>query len=100
MHLGNVANIGSEVLEALIKMSPTKDEESKLKEHRYDSPFKLGPAEAFIKAVIEIPFAFKRVDAMLFISDFENEVSYLKGSFRILEVRFFFVYQVVFMIHP
>ncbi|XP_078155716.1 formin-like protein 1 [Carex rostrata] len=82
---GNVANIGSEVLEALMKMSPNKDEESKLKEHRDDSPFKLGPAEAFIKAVIEIPFAFKRVDAMLFIADFEHEVSYLKGSFRILE---------------
>lgn len=83
-----------------MKMSPNKDEESKLKEHRDDSPFKLGPAEAFIKAVIGIPFAFKRVDAMLFIADFEHEVSYLKGSFRILEVRFFLVYKVVFMIHP
>lgn len=72
-----------------MKMSPTKDEESKLKEYRDDSRFKLGPAEAFIKAVIDIPFAFNRVDAMLFMANFDHEVSYLKGSFRILEVRCF-----------
>ncbi|KAJ4751374.1 Formin-like protein [Rhynchospora pubera] len=82
---GNVTNIGCEMLEALMKMSPTKDEESKLKEYTDGSPFKLGCAEAFLKAVINVPFAFKRVDAMLFIANFDQELSYLKGSFRILE---------------
>jgi Formin Homology 2 Domain len=86
LNSGNVANIGSEVLEALMKMSPTKDEENKLKEFQDDSPIKLGPAEAFIKAVMDIPFAFQRVDAMLFMANFDHKISYLKSSFRILQV--------------
>lgn len=68
-------------------MAPTKEEERKLKEYRDDSPSKLGPAEKFIKAVLEVPFAFKRVGAMLYVSNFDSEVKYLKLSFQILEVN-------------
>ena len=69
-------------------MAPSKEEERKLKEHKEDSPTKLGPAEKFLKAVLDVPFAFKRVEAMLYIANFESEVDYLRKSFGTLEVIF------------
>ena len=68
-------------------MAPTKEEECKMKEYKDDSPVKLGQAEKFLKAVIDIPFAFKRMEAMLYIANFESEVEYLKKSFETLEVN-------------
>ncbi|OMO62720.1 Actin-binding FH2/DRF autoregulatory [Corchorus capsularis] len=82
---GNADTLGTELLESLLKMAPSKEEERKLKEYKDDSPVKLGPAEKFLKAVLDIPFAFKRVDAMLYIANFESEVEYLKKSFETLE---------------
>ncbi|KAL0001135.1 hypothetical protein SO802_014916 [Lithocarpus litseifolius] len=82
---GNADTLGTELLESLLKMAPMKEEERKLKEYKDDSPIKLGPAEKFLKAVLDVPFAFKRVDAMLYISNFDSEVEYLKKSFETLE---------------
>lgn len=82
---GNADNLGTELLESLLKMAPTKEEERKLKEYKDDSPFKLGPAEKFLKSMLDIPFAFRRVEAMLYVSNFESEVEYLKKSFGTLE---------------
>ncbi|XWS13109.1 hypothetical protein CRYUN_Cryun36dG0009400 [Craigia yunnanensis] len=82
---GNSDSLGTELLESLLKMAPTKEEERKLKEFNDESPFKLGPAEKFLKAVLDIPFAFKRVDAMLYIANFDSEIEYLKRSFETLE---------------
>ncbi|OWM67872.1 hypothetical protein CDL15_Pgr010810 [Punica granatum] len=82
---GNADSLGSELLESLLKMAPTKEEERKLREFKDESPFKLGPAEKFLKALLDIPFAFKRVDAMLYIVNFETEFEYLKRSFETLE---------------
>ncbi|XP_040999948.1 formin-like protein 2 [Juglans microcarpa x Juglans regia] len=83
---GNSDTLGSELLESLLKMAPSKEEERKLKEFKDGSPFKLGPAEKFLKKVLDIPFAFKRVDAMLYIANFDSEVEYLLRSFETLEV--------------
>ncbi|GMI64454.1 Formin 2, formin homology 2 [Hibiscus trionum] len=82
---GNSDTLGTELLESLLKMAPTNEEERKLKDFNDESPFKLGPAEKFLKAVLNIPFAFKRVDAMLYIANFDSEIEYLKGSFETLE---------------
>lgn len=82
---GNSDMLGTELLESLLKMAPTKEEERKLKEFKDESPFKLGPAEKFLKALVDIPFAFKRVDAMLYVANFDSEVEYLKRSFETLE---------------
>lgn len=87
MITGNADILGSELLESLLKMAPTKEEERKLKECRDDSLIKLGPAERFLKAVVDIPHAFKRVEALHYVSNFESEVDYLKKSFATLEVR-------------
>lgn len=86
---GVTDTLGTELLESLLKMAPTKEEERKLKQHKDDSPNKLGPAEKFLKAVLDVPFAFKRVEAMLYIANFEYEVDYLRKSFQTLEVIIF-----------
>ncbi|CAL5073299.1 unnamed protein product [Urochloa decumbens] len=82
---GQAESLGTELLEMLLKMAPTREEEIKLKEFREDAMCKLGPAESFLKAVLGIPFAFKRVEAMLYITNFDSEVDYLKTSFKTLE---------------
>ena len=66
-------------------MSPTKEEEVKLRDYSGDLE-KLGTAERFLKTVLDIPFAFKRVDAMLYRANFETEINYLRKSFETLEV--------------
>ncbi|KAL5564715.1 hypothetical protein UlMin_027879 [Ulmus minor] len=77
---------GTELLESLLKMAPNNEEERKLKEYKDESPFKLGPAEKFLKAMLDIPFAFKRVEALLYIANFDSKVDYLKRSFETVEV--------------
>lgn len=76
-------------------MAPTKEEECKLKEHKDDSPFKLSAAEKFLKAILDVPFAFKRVGAMLYVSNFDSEVEYLKRSFQTLEVNTYYIHSIV-----
>ena len=66
-------------------MAPTKEEEIKLKNYDGDLS-KLGAAERFLKAVLDIPFAFKRVEAMLYRANFDAEVNYLRQSFQTMEV--------------
>ncbi|KAG2724183.1 hypothetical protein I3760_01G005600 [Carya illinoinensis] len=81
---GNPEGLGAELLETLVKMAPTKEEEIKLRDYRGDIS-KLGSAERFLKAVLDIPFAFKRVEAMLYRANFDTEVTYLRKSFQTLE---------------
>ncbi|XP_057415938.1 formin-like protein 6 [Lotus japonicus] len=81
---GNPEGLGAELLETLVKMAPTKEEEIKLKNYDGDLS-KLGSAERFLKAVLDIPLAFKRVEAMLYRANFETEVNYLRKSFQTLE---------------
>lgn len=85
---GNSEGLGAELFETLVKMAPTKEEELKLKDYSGDIS-KLGSAERFLKAVLDIPFAFKRVDALLYRANFETEVKYLRKSFETLEVKIF-----------
>ncbi|RLN42756.1 hypothetical protein C2845_PM01G45440 [Panicum miliaceum] len=81
---GNAECVGADLLETLVKMAPTKEEELKLRNFTGDLS-KLGSAERFLKAVLDIPFSFKRVDAMLYRANFESEINYLKKSFETLE---------------
>ncbi|KAM0876702.1 hypothetical protein ACQ4PT_036003 [Festuca glaucescens] len=82
---GQAESLGTELLEMLLKMAPTREEELKLREYREDALAKLGTAESFLKAVLGVPFAFKRVEAMLYIANFDSEVDYLKTAFKTLE---------------
>ncbi|KAI4325098.1 hypothetical protein MLD38_030523 [Melastoma candidum] len=74
-----------ELLQTLLKATPSTDEELKLRMYTGD-PSKLGPAERFLKVLIEIPFAFKRVEALLFMTDAEEEESNVRESLETLEV--------------
>ncbi|XP_062001890.1 formin-like protein 11 isoform X1 [Rosa rugosa] len=71
-------------LEALAKMEPTSEEEAKLSGYKGDIK-ELGSVEKFVKAVLNVPFAFQRVEAMLYRETFEDEVVHLRNSFSVLE---------------
>ncbi|KAI4324833.1 hypothetical protein MLD38_030285 [Melastoma candidum] len=81
---GNPEGLGAELLETLVKMAPTKEEEIRLRDYSGDVS-KLGSAERFLKAILDVPFAFKRVEAMLYRANFDAEVKYLRKSFQTLE---------------
>lgn len=72
-------------LEALSKMVPTKEEEAKLIGYKGDT-FDLSSAEKLVSTMLKIPFAFRRIEAMLYRETFEDEVLHLRKSFSMLEV--------------
>lgn len=73
-----------ELIQTLLKMAPSTDEELKLRLYNGDLNT-LGPAERFLKVLVEIPFAFKRLESILFMSNLQEEVSNIKESHRTLE---------------
>ncbi|KAJ9551331.1 hypothetical protein OSB04_015376 [Centaurea solstitialis] len=73
-----------ELVQTLIKMAPTADEELKLRMYNGNLS-QLGTAERFLKLVIEVPFAFKRLESLLFMCTFQEEESMIKESFVTLE---------------
>lgn len=66
-------------------MVPTKEEELKLCSYK-GAVDELGSAEKFLRALVGIPFAFQRAEAMLYRETFEDEVVHLRSSFSMLEV--------------
>jgi hypothetical protein len=66
-------------------MAPTSDEELKLRLFSGDLS-QLGPADRFLKAMVDIPFAFKRMDVLLFMCTFKEELTTTMESFAVLEV--------------
>ncbi|VFQ84999.1 unnamed protein product [Cuscuta campestris] len=72
-------------LEALAKMAPNKEEESKLWSYK-GNIHELGSAEKFVRTILlEVPFAFRRVEAMLYQETFGDEVLHLTKSFSTIE---------------
>ncbi|CAI9088523.1 OLC1v1022864C1 [Oldenlandia corymbosa var. corymbosa] len=74
----------SELIQTLLKMAPTSDEELKLRVYSGDLS-RLGPAERFLKVLVDIPFAFKRLELLLFMCTLQEEVSMVTESFKTLE---------------
>ncbi|XP_022632553.1 formin-like protein 5 [Vigna radiata var. radiata] len=74
-----------ELIQTLLKMAPTQDEELKLRLFT-GQLHELGPAERFLKVLIEIPFAFKRLECLLFMHNLQEDFSSIKDSFATLEV--------------
>ncbi|KAJ0255245.1 Formin [Hirschfeldia incana] len=74
-----------ELLQTLLKMAPTTEEELKLRLYSGDLN-QLGPAERFLKILVDIPFAFKRIESLLFMISLQEEVSGIKESLSTLEV--------------
>ncbi|CAO2175314.1 unnamed protein product [Urochloa humidicola] len=71
-------------LEALVKMKPSEEEEKKLLDYDGDTNM-LDPAENFVKALLTIPMAFSRIEAMLYKETFDDEVAHLRMSFALIK---------------
>lgn len=78
--------LSPELIQALSKLAPTTDEELKLRLYCGEIS-QLGPAERFLKSLVEIPFAFKRMEALLLMSCLQEDVFSIKESFETLEVN-------------
>ncbi|GAU26359.1 hypothetical protein TSUD_101930 [Trifolium subterraneum] len=74
-----------EFLQTLLKMAPTQEEELKLRLFSGNIA-QLGPADRFLKCLVEIPFAFKRMEALLYMSSLKEDLTSTRDSFAILEV--------------
>lgn len=67
-------------------MAPSKEEEQSLEDIDDVSQFKLGPDEKFLKMLLDIPYAFERIDAMLYVSRFDSEMEYVMQAYQTLQV--------------
>ncbi|GAB2274862.1 hypothetical protein Dimus_009633 [Dionaea muscipula] len=74
----------TELIQTLLKMAPTTEEELKLRLFNGD-PSQLGPAERFLKVLVDIPYAFKRMESLLFMMNMKEEASGIKESFATLK---------------
>ncbi|KAL6538220.1 hypothetical protein OROGR_012208 [Orobanche gracilis] len=75
----------AELIQTLLRMAPTSDEELKLRLYGGDISH-LGPSERFLKVMVDIPFAFKRLESLLFVRTFPEEFFSAKESLANLEV--------------
>ncbi|CAN7080080.1 unnamed protein product [Brassica oleracea var. botrytis] len=83
---GDSGALGAELLDCLSRLAPSKEEERKLRNASDDSSMiKLGPAERFLKELLQVPFVFKRVDALLSVANFYPEVEYVRRSFGVVQ---------------
>ncbi|KAK1440006.1 hypothetical protein QVD17_05831 [Tagetes erecta] len=73
-----------ELIQTLLKMAPTGEEELKLRLYNGDMS-RLGTAERFLKRLVEIPFAFRRLESLLFMCTLQEEQDIMKESFQTLE---------------
>uniref|UniRef100_A0A803KP20 Formin-like protein n=1 Tax=Chenopodium quinoa TaxID=63459 RepID=A0A803KP20_CHEQI len=76
--------LSSQQLEALVKMAPTEEEETKLSNYKGDIN-ELGSAEKLVKEILTVPNALQRIEAMLYRATFDDEVVHLRNSFQVLE---------------
>ncbi|RHN75605.1 putative formin, FH2 domain-containing protein [Medicago truncatula] len=74
-----------ELIQTVLKMAPTSDEELKLRLFTGEVS-QLGPAERFLKTLVDIPLAFKRLESLLFMFTLREEASSIKECFTTLEV--------------
>ncbi|PPS15134.1 hypothetical protein GOBAR_AA05457 [Gossypium barbadense] len=74
-----------ELLQTLLKMAPTSDEELKLRLFTGEVT-QLGPAERFLKVVVDIPFAYQKMETLLFMCSLHDELTATRESFQILEM--------------
>lgn len=71
-------------------MAPTSEEELKLRLYNGEVS-RLGHAERFLKVLVDVPFAFKRLESLLFMCTLQEEASMVKESFATLEVDIIFL---------
>lgn len=89
--MGSGGELPSELLENLLRMAPTPEEELKLRLFSGELS-QLGTAERFLKSLVDIPFAFKRLESLLFMGTLQEDITITKESFVNLEVEHLLLY--------
>ncbi|GMI85294.1 hypothetical protein HRI_002198600 [Hibiscus trionum] len=74
----------TELVQTLLKMAPTQEEELKLRLYTGEIT-KLGPAERFLKVLVDIPHAYKKMETLLYMCSLHDELTASRESFQILE---------------
>ncbi|KAG9147334.1 hypothetical protein Leryth_025199 [Lithospermum erythrorhizon] len=74
----------AELIETVLKMAPTAEEELKLRLYSGEMS-RLGNAERFLKVLVDIPYAFKRLESLLFMYTLQEDKTMIKESFATLE---------------
>lgn len=77
--------LDQEILEILVKMTPTDEEITKFKQFQGDTTI-LGPADRFILGLLQIPNAFERLQAMLYRASFEEELRHIQDTITTLQM--------------
>ncbi|KAE8679117.1 Formin-like protein 5 [Hibiscus syriacus] len=65
-------------------MAPTEEEELKLRLFTGELT-QLGPAERFLKILVNIPHAYKRMETLLFMCSLHDDLTAIRESFQTLE---------------
>ncbi|KAE8693422.1 Formin-like protein 5 [Hibiscus syriacus] len=73
-----------ELLQTLLKMAPTEEEELKLRLFT-GTMSQLGPAERFLKALVDIPYAYKKMETLQFMCTLHDDLTATRESFQTLE---------------
>lgn len=83
LHSGE--GLAPEVLETLVKVAPSDDEKRKFL--KFDGKLTdLGPADRFFHALLEVPNAWSRLNAMLYQSQYKEEVRSVQDALHVLRV--------------
>ncbi|CAK9138676.1 unnamed protein product [Ilex paraguariensis] len=78
--------LNADTLEKLAKIGPTQEEATKILQFN-GNPTKLADAESFLYHILKaVPSAFIRINALLFRSNYDPEILYLKESLQTLEL--------------
>jgi hypothetical protein len=84
----------SDLIQTLIRWTPTSDEELRLRLYTGEIT-QLGPAEQFLRTIIDIPYIFQRLDILLFMSSLPEEAANVEQSFKTLEVHISAAFELV-----
>ncbi|XP_054790696.1 formin-like protein 8 [Prosopis cineraria] len=78
--------LNSDTIEKLVRVAPTQEEQSNILDYNGD-PARLAVAESFLYDILRaVPSAFKRLNAMLFRSNYDTELMEIKESLSTLEL--------------
>lgn len=77
--------LSMDVLETLVKVAPTADEKKKFMQ--FDGSLSsLGPPDRFFHAILHVPNAFPRLNAMFYRAQYEEEMKHVQDAIKVLEV--------------
>ncbi|VAH25089.1 unnamed protein product [Triticum turgidum subsp. durum] len=78
-------DLPADLITTLLRWTPTSDEELKLRLYTGEMS-QLGPAEQFLKTIIDIPYIFQRLETLLLMASLTEEATGVEQSFKTLEV--------------